>query len=159
MASNYLFQPVLAGSALKNVGVQPLLDAIVAYLPDPESVHNMNQFEVEDTNQENPIPTKPDPDAPLRALVFKVMTTQHGELSFARVYQGTLKTGDQIYCPNRRSKERASRLVKLHAMNQNPVDEVGPGDICAIVGLKFAATGETLCPSKQPSDPRRYQLR
>jgi len=141
---HYLFQPVLAGSALKNVGVQPLLDAIVDYLPDPESVHNMNQFALEDTLHETPIPTKPDPAAPLRALVFKVMTTAHGELSFVRVYQGTLKTGDQVYCPNQQKKERASRLVKLHAMNQTAIDEVAAGDICAIVGLKFAATGETL---------------
>ena len=143
---NYLFQPVLAGSALKNVGVQLMLDAVVDYLPDPESVHNMNQFDVSDTLQENPIPTKPDADAPLRGLVFKVMTTPHGELSFVRIYQGKMKTGDQLYCPNQNKKERASRLVKLHAMSQTPVDEVGPGDICAIVGLKFAATGETLSP-------------
>ena len=142
---NYLFQPVLCGSALKNVGVQPLLDAIVDYLPDPESVHNMNQFALEDTLHETPIPTKPDPSAPLRALVFKVMSTPHGELSFVRVYQGSMKTGDQIYCPNQQKKERASRLVKLHAMNQNQIDEITAGDICAIVGLKFAATGETIC--------------
>jgi len=143
---HYLFQPVLAGSALKNVGVQPLLDAIVDYLPDPESVHNMNQFTIEDIKHENPIETKPDPTAPLRALVFKVMTTQHGELSFVRVYQGTLKAGDQVFCPNQKKKERASRLVKLHAMSQEQVEEVSAGDICAVVGLKFAATGETLCP-------------
>lgn len=142
---NYLFQPVLAGSALKNVGVQPLLDAIVDYLPDPEEVHNMNQFALEDVKHENPIPTKPDANAPLRALIFKVMSTPHGELSFVRVYQGSMKNGDQLYCPNQKKKERASRLIKLHAMNQTPIDEIGPGDICAIVGLKFAATGETLC--------------
>ncbi len=142
---NYLFQPVLCGSALKNIGVQPLLDAIVDYLPDPESVHNMNQFDLEDKLHENPIPTKPDPNAPLRALVFKVMSTPHGELSFIRVYQGKMKTGDQIYCPNQQKKERASRLVKLHAMQQNAVDEIEAGDICAVVGLKFAATGETIC--------------
>jgi elongation factor G len=143
---NYLFQPVLAGSALRNVGVQPLLDAIVDYLPDPESVHNMNQFAMDDQLHENPIPTKPDSDAPLRALIFKVMSTPHGELSFVRVYQGQIKTGDQVFCPNQQKKERCSRLVKLHAMQQSSVDEVGAGDICAIVGLKSAATGETLCP-------------
>ncbi len=142
---NYLFQPVLCGSALRNVGVQLLLDAVVDYLPDPESVHNMNQFALDDKLQENPIPTKPDDNAPLRALVFKVMTTPHGELSFVRVYQGSMKTGDQIYCPNQQKKERASRLIKLHAMNQTPIDEIGAGDICAIVGLKSAATGETIC--------------
>ncbi|TVR13491.1 MAG: elongation factor G [Planctomycetota bacterium] len=143
---HYLFQPVLTGSALKNIGVQLMLDAVVDYLPDPESVHNMNQFAMDDITLENPIPTKPDPEAPLRALVFKVMTTPHGELSFIRVYQGSLKTGDQVFCPNQQKKERASRLVKLHAMNQTAVDEVSAGDICAVVGLKFAATGETLAP-------------
>ncbi|NRA37949.1 MAG: elongation factor G [Planctomycetes bacterium] len=142
---NYLFQPVLAGSALKNVGVQPMLDAIVDYLPDPESVHNMNQFAMDDKNHETPLPTKPDPNGALRALVFKVMSTPHGELSFVRVYQGSMKTGDQIYCPNQQKKERASRLVKLHAMQQNPIDEITAGDICAVVGLKHAATGETIC--------------
>jgi elongation factor G len=135
---NYLFQPVLAGSALKNVGVQPLLDAIVDYLPDPESVH--------DKLMETPIPTKPDPEAPLRALVFKVMTMGQTEFSFVRVYQGTLRTGDQVICSNQGKKERASRLVKLHSAQQSTVDEAAAGDICAIVGLKFAATGETLCP-------------
>lgn len=142
---NYLFQPVLCGSALKNIGVQLLLDAVVDFLPDPESVHNMNQFALEDKLHETPIPTKPDPEAPLRALVFKVMSTPHGELSFIRVYQGSMKTGDQIYCPNQQKKERASRLVKLHAMQQNPIDVITAGDICAVVGLKFAATGETIC--------------
>ncbi|TVR41589.1 MAG: elongation factor G [Planctomycetota bacterium] len=141
---NYLFQPVLTGSALKNIGVQLMLDAVVDFLPDPESVHNMNQFAVEDLTHENPIPTKPDPTAPLRALVFKVMTTPHGELSFVRVYQGTIKTGDQLFCPNQQKKERASRLVKLHAMAQTAIEDVSAGDICAIIGLKFAATGETL---------------
>ncbi len=143
---HYLFQPVLVGSALKNVGVQPLLDAIVEYLPDPESVHNMNQFAVDDIKHETPVPTEPNPEAPLRAMVFKVMSTPHGELSFARVYQGTLKAGDQVFCPNQNKKERASRLVKLHAISQTQCEEVAAGDICAIVGLKFAATGETLCP-------------
>ncbi|MFW5858782.1 MAG: elongation factor G [Planctomycetota bacterium] len=144
--AEYLFQPVMVGSALKNIGVQPLLDAIVDYLPDPEEVHNMNQFAVDDTLMEHPIPTTPDPEAPLRALVFKVMATPHGELSFIRVYQGTLKSGDQVYCPNQEKKERASRLLKLHAIQQTPLDDIRAGDICAVVGLKFAATGETLCP-------------
>ena len=143
---HYLFQPVLVGSALKNIGVQLMIDAVVDYLPNPEEVHNMNQFALEDTLHQEPIPTHPDPDAPLRALVFKIMTTPHGELSFVRVYQGTLRTGDQIFCPNQQKKERASRLVKLHAMQQTAIDEVAAGDICAVVGLKFAATGETLTP-------------
>lgn len=147
----YLFQPVLCGAALRNIGIQLLLDGVVDYLPDPESVHNMNQFSVDDTKFETPIPTKPDSNAPLRALVFKVMTTPHGELSFVRVYQGQMKTGDQLYCPNQKKKERASRLIKLHAIQQNPIDEIGAGDICAIIGLKFACTGETLCREENPA--------
>jgi elongation factor G len=141
---HYLFQPVLSGAALRNFGVQPMIDAIVDYLPDPESVHNMNQYALDDLSHEHPVPTRPDATAPLRALVFKVMTTPHGELSFVRVYQGTLQSGDQVYCPNQGKKERASRLVKLHAMDQTAIDQCTAGDICAVIGLKFAATGETL---------------
>jgi elongation factor G len=142
---NYKLQPMLCGAALRNKGVQLLLDAVVDYLPDPLSVHNMNQFDMSDTLHTQPIPTKPDPKAPLRALVFKVMNMPGGELSFVRVYQGTLKTGDQLIVANTGKKERASRLVKLIGAAQSNVDDALAGDICAIVGLKFASTGETLC--------------
>ncbi len=142
---HYKLQPMLCGAALKNKGIQMLLDAVVGYLPDPESVHNMDQFDIDDITHEKPIPTTPDPKAPLRALVFKIMNMPGaGELAFVRVYQGTLKAGDSLICPNNSKKERASRLIKLHAIQQNPIDEARAGDICAIVGLKFAATGETL---------------
>jgi elongation factor G len=104
----------------------------------------MNQFDLSDTLLQNPIPTKPDPKAPLRALVFKVMNMPGGELSFVRVYQGTLKTGDQLTVANTGKSERASRLVKLIGAAQSNVDEAPAGDICALVGLKFASTGETL---------------
>ncbi len=141
----YKLQPMLCGAALRNKGIQKLLDAVVEYLPDPESVHNMTQFEVDDLTHANPVETRPDPKAPLRALVFKIMNMPNaGELAFVRVYQGTLKVGDLLQCPNNGKKERASRLVKLHAIQQTPIDEALAGDICAIVGLKFAATGETL---------------
>jgi elongation factor G len=142
---HYKLQPMMCGAALRNKGVQLLLDAVVEYLPDPESVHNMNQFALEDKLLQHPIPTKPDPKAPLRALVFKIMNMPQGELSFVRVYQGTLKSGDQLVCSNNGKKERASRLVKLQAIQQTPIDEAQAGDICAVVGLKSAATGETLC--------------
>jgi elongation factor G len=141
----YKLQPMLCGAALRNKGIQKLLDAVVDYLPDPESVHNMDQYELDDITHSNPIPTKPDPKAPLRALVFKIMNMPGaGELAFVRVYQGTLKGGDSLVCPNNGKKERASRLIKLHAIQQNPIEDAQAGDICAIVGLKFAATGETL---------------
>jgi len=142
---NYKLQPMLCGAALRNKGVQKLLDAVVDYLPDPESVHNMNQFALEDTLHQHPIPTKPDPKAALRALVFKVMNMPGGELSFVRVYQGSIKTSDQLVVANTGKRERASRLVKLVGATMNPVEEAAAGDICALVGLKFASTGETLC--------------
>ncbi len=142
---NYKLQPMLCGAALRNKGVQMLLDAVIDYLPDPISVHNMNQFDMSDTLHTTPIPTTPDPKAPLLALVFKVMNMPGGELSFVRVYQGTLKTGDQLIVSNTGKKERASRLVKLIGAAQSNIDEAPAGDICAIVGLKFASTGETLC--------------
>jgi elongation factor G len=130
---NYKLQPMLCGAALRNKGVQKLL------------VHNMNQFALEDTLHQHPIPTKPDPKAALRALVFKVMNMPGGELSFVRVYQGSIKTSDQLVVANTGKRERASRLVKLVGATMNPVEEAAAGDICALVGLKFASTGETLC--------------
>jgi elongation factor G len=142
---HYKLQPMMCGAALRNKGIQLLLDAVVEYLPDPESVHSMSQFALDDTLHANPIPTVCDPKAPMRALVFKIMNMPSiGEVGFVRVYQGSLKVGDQLKVANNDKKERASRLIKLVGATPNPVEEALAGDICAIVGLKFAATGETL---------------
>ena len=142
----YKLQPVFCGSALRNKGIQMLLDAVVDYFPDPAEAHRICQFALDDKHHANPIPTVCDPTAPLRALVFKVMTMPNvGEVCFTRVYQGTLKAGDQLVIANNGKRERASRLVKLTGANPQPIDEIPAGDIGAISGFKFACTGETLC--------------
>jgi elongation factor G len=142
---HYKIQPMLCGAALRNQGVQKILDAVVDYLPDPPTVHNMNQFEVDDLIHANPIPTTCDPKAPLRAMVFKIMSMPNiGDVGFVRVYQGSIKVGDQLVIAQNGKPERASRMVKLVGSVPNAVDEAQAGDICAIVGLKFARTGETL---------------
>ncbi len=139
--------PVLCGSALATIGIQPLLDAVVDLLPNPAEARPVIARQVDDGSAATAETLVPDPARPLRALVFKVVCTAHGELGFCRVYQGTLRTGDHLWCPNRQSPERAARLVKLHGGQQTTVTEVGPGDLCAVVGIRHAATGDTLCPA------------
>jgi elongation factor G len=136
--------PVLCGSALATIGIQPLLDAVVDLLPSPAEARPMTARPVDGGSPE---PLAPDPRRPLRALVFKVVSTAHGELGFCRVYQGTMRAGDHLWCPNRGGPERAARLVKLHGDERTTVDEVGPGDLCAVIGIRRAATGDTLCPA------------
>ena len=139
--------PVLCGSALATVGIQPLMDAIVDLLPSPAEARPVIAHAVDAEPGEAGTVLVPDPTLPLRALVFKVVCTEHGELGFCRVYQGTLSAGDHLWCPNRQSPERAARLVKLHGGQHSAVNEVGPGDLCAVVGIRHAATGDTLCPA------------
>lgn len=134
--------PVLCGSALATVGIQPLLDAIVDLLPSPQEARQVHARPVAGGADEV---LTPDPARPLRALVYKVVATSHGDLGFCRVYQGTLRAGDHLWCPNRQSPERVSRLVKLHGAQQSPVDSVVAGDLCAVVGIRTVATGDTLC--------------
>lgn len=142
--------PVLCGSALATIGIQPLLDAIVDLLPSPVDAAQARPTIARpvdgDANDASTTLT-PDAERPLRALVFKVVCTAHGELGFCRVYQGTMRAGDHLWCPNRRSPERAARLVKLHGAQHTTVSAVGPGDLCAVVGIRHAATGDTLCPA------------
>jgi elongation factor G len=145
---HFKLQPMLCGSALKNKGVQLLLDAVVAYLPNPIESHNMTQFEMDDLLKQNPMPTKPDPKAPLRAMVFKIMNMpQLGDVSFVRVYQGTIREGDQLVCQPSGKTERAGRMAKLTGVTPTKVQEAPAGDICAVIGLKGTQTGDTLCHS------------
>ncbi|MBA3687049.1 MAG: elongation factor G [Planctomycetes bacterium] len=149
-AMTFKLQPVLCGAALRNKGVQKLLDAVVDILPDPKSAHSMKQYAPEDILHANPLPTVCDAKAPLRAMVFKIMSMPNlGDVSFVRVYQGTIKEGDQLLCVSTRKTERASRMVKLVGVTPNKVEEAAAGDICAIVGLKTTITGDTLV---SPSD-------
>ena len=153
---HYKIQPMLCGSALKNKGVQILLDAVIAYLPNPIESHNMTQFDVDDMLKANPHPTVPDPKAPLRAMVFKIMSMpQLGDVSFVRVYQGQINEGDQLICLPSGKGERASRMVKLVGAAPHKISESPAGDICALVGLKNTLTGDTLV---SPSDTKPMVL-
>lgn len=139
--------PVLCGSALKNKGVQPLLDAIVAYLPSPldkPPVVGINP----DTDEEESRPL--DPNQPFAALAFKIVADQYGRLAFFRVYSGKVKTGSYVLNSTKDKRERIGRIVRLHADKREDVDEVTAGDIAAMVGLKDTFTGDTLCDPENP---------
>ncbi len=134
--------PVLCGSALKNKGIQPLLDAIVQFLPSPLDVPAITGVNLE--NDEAYV-CKPDEKAPLAALIFKVSMMEGRKLSYVRVYSGKLNAGSDVYNPSRKKKEKLSRILKMHANKRERVDSVGPGAIVGVVGLKESSTGETLC--------------
>ncbi len=140
--------PVLAGAALRNAGVQPLLDAVCAYLPSPLDKGAVIGHDPEHPDVE--IRVEPDPDAPLCVLAFKILTDAHGDLTFARVYAGTLKPGKGLYNPRLRRHERPGRLLRMHADERAPLTEAGPGEIVAMIGLKETATGDTLCEKDRP---------
>ena len=134
--------PVLCGSAFKNKGVQPLLDAVCRYLPSPVDVPPV---EGKDKNGA-PLIRKPERSEKFCGLVFKLQAdTFVGNLSFIRVYSGELRVGDKVFNPLKRKKEKISKLIKLHANKREEIDCIGPGDIGAVVGLKFTTTGDTLC--------------
>ena len=135
--------PVFCGSALKNKGVQFLLDAVTAYLPSPLDVPAMEGTDPRD--EEKKITIKPDDDGPITALAFKVATDPFvGRLTFIRLYAGTLKSGSYITNVNNGKKERIGRIVRMHSNSREEVDEVYAGDIVAVVGLKDTTTGQTL---------------
>jgi elongation factor G len=140
--------PVLCGSAFKNKGVQPLLDAIVDYLPSPLDVAAVEGIHPRD---ESAVVREADDNAPFSALAFKLATDQHvGHLAYVRVYSGHAKTGDQVLNASRGRKERIGRLLQMHANKRQDLDEIWAGDIAAVVGLKEVATGETLCDAQKP---------
>jgi elongation factor G len=140
--------PVLCGAAFKNKGVQPLLDAIVDYLPSPIDVPPLQGHR---RGREEPITRKADDNEPFSALAFKLMADQHvGHLTYIRVYSGVVKAGEQVLNANRDRKERLGRLLLMHANKRQELEEVCAGDIAAVVGLKSIATGETLCDPKHP---------
>ncbi len=140
--------PVLCGAAFKNRGVQPLLDAVVDYLPSPLDVPAVVGVNPETHEQE----ARPADDAaPFAALAFKIMTDPYvGTLSFFRVYSGMIETGASVLNVGRGKKERIGRLLKMHANKREEIREVYAGDIAAVVGLRDATTGDTLCDSAHP---------
>lgn len=139
--------PVLCGSALKNKGIQPLLDAIVAFLPSPADLPPMQGLHP-DTGE--PITCPPLDNKPLAALMFKVALMEGRKLSFVRVYSGRLEAGKEVYNPTRKIKEKVSRLLQIHANKRERLDVAGAGAIVGVVGLKSSSTGETLCNADHP---------
>ena len=145
---NNELHPVLVGSALKNMGVQLMLDAVVAYLPSPLDVPPLKGKNAE-TGEEETI--KADDNEPFCALAFKIATDPFvGKLAFFRVYSGTLKAGSYVLNTSTGDKERIGRIVRLHANSREDVEEVYAGEIAAAIGLKNTATGNTLCSEKAP---------
>ena len=140
--------PVLCGSAFKNKGVQHLLDAIIDYLPSPYDVPPIFGINPNDNSE---APRRPDAQDHFSALAFKVMTDPFvGQLTFLRVYSGTLSAGSYVYNSTKGSKERVGRLLQMHANKREDIKEVTAGDIAAAVGLKSTLTGDTLCDDKHP---------
>jgi elongation factor G len=142
------FVPVICGSAFKNKGVQPLLDAVVDFLPSPldvPSIVGLDPNKSEETHIERPASD----DAPFSALAFKIMTDPFvGQLAFFRVYSGVLTAGSSVYNSTKQRTERIGRLLKMHANKREEIKEVYAGDIAAAVGLKSVSTGDTLCDEK-----------
>jgi len=138
--------PVLCGAALKNKGVQLLLDAIVDYLPSPLEVPPVTGLDPDTGNEKK---VNPDPDGPLAALVFKIMTDPYvGRLAFVRVYSGRLKKGEAVYNLNLGRRERISRILEMHANNRIDREVLGPGEIAALAGSRETSTGDSLCDEK-----------
>ncbi len=140
--------PVICGTAFKNKGVQPLLDAVIDYLPSPLDVPPVKG---KDPNTGKEIERPADDNAPFSALAFKIMTDPFvGQLTFIRVYSGHLKQGDSVYISGRSRTERIGRLLKMHANKREDITEIYAGDICACVGLKNITTGDTICDENHP---------
>ncbi len=145
------FRPVLCGTAFKNKGVQPLLDAVIDYLPSPVDVPGIKVAaeDGEDERAERRV-IKADPAAPFAGLAFKIINDKYGTLTFVRVYAGTLRSGDMVLNTTREHRERIGRMFQMHADKRQEIKEVQAGDIAAFVGLKDTATGDTLASEKDP---------
>jgi elongation factor G len=139
--------PVVCGSAFKNKGVQPLLDATVHYLPSPL---DLAAIEAKRAGRDEVDTITSDPDGPFVALAFKIMADQVGTLTYLRVYSGTLEAGSNIYNASKGKKERVGRILRMHADKREDVTEATAGQIVAVVGLKYTTTGDTLCMNDRP---------
>ncbi len=143
-----LVTPVLCGSSYKNKGIQPLLDAVIKYLPSPLDFPTVTGIDPE--TQEN-ISLKTVDDEALCAIAFKIATDPFaGQLTFVRVYTGVLESGKSVYNPVKKKNERVGSLLKMHSNKREEVDKIGSGDIGAVLGFNFTTTGDTLCTKKIP---------
>lgn len=148
VVANNLY-PVMVGSALKNAGVQLMLDRCVDLLPNPMDIGVIKGINPD--KEEEEMSRKPDESEPASALAFKIMTDPYvGTMTFVRVYSGVIKSGDQLYNPITQKKERVGRLLLMHARKTEEISEIGAGHICAFLGLKETNTGNTLCDVKSP---------
>ena len=144
---NHLCVPVYCGSALKNIGVQRLLNGVIEFLPNPlevpeiTGVHPRNDDKLTREHAE---------DAPFSGLVFKVVSDTHGDLTYVRVYSGVLAKGSRVLNPGNNRKENVSRIYEMHAKDRESLDEVGAGQIVALIGLKNSVTGDTICDPNHP---------
>jgi elongation factor G len=140
--------PVLTGSALKNKGVQPMLDAVIDFLPSPLDIPPVAGL---NPKTEEEVLRGADPNAPFSALAFKIATDPHvGKLAFIRVYSGTLQAGSRVLNSSKGDTERISRMVLMHANDREEIKEIAAGNICAVIGLKNTFTGDTLCDPAAP---------
>ena len=141
--------PVLTGTAFKNKGVQPMLDAVLDFLPSPIDVEGVEGHKM--GNEEELMTRKPSEDEPFSALAFKIMSDPHlGKLTYVRVYSGSLQTGTQVLNSTKDRKERIGKIYRMHANKREEIDATGAGDIVAVMGLKDTTTGDTLCDSGNP---------
>jgi len=139
--------PVLCGSALRNKGIQPLLDGVASFLPSPADVPPIKGI---NPNTGEIVECFPKQKAPLAALMFKVSMIEGRKLSFVRVYSGKMNSGEDLFNPGLNKKEKLSRILMMHANKRERIDSAGPGSIVGVVGLKDSSTGDTLCSADQP---------
>ena len=140
--------PVLCGTSYRNKGVQPLLDAIVDYLPSPIDIPPVTGTK---PGKDEEIERESSDDAPFSALVFKIMADPFvGKLAFVRVYSGTLKSGSYVYNSTKGKRERVGRILRMHANHREEIEEIRAGDICGVVGFKETTTGDTICNEGKP---------
>lgn len=139
--------PVMCGAALKNRGIQPVLDAVVSFLPSPEDIPPVRGVNPHTMQEEVRVSSEKEP---LAALAFKVMQDEGRKLTYLRVYSGLIKAGDDVYNVSIRKKEKIARLLKMHANKRERIDKCGAGDIVAVVGLKESTTGNSICDESHP---------
>ncbi|KPK57998.1 MAG: elongation factor G, partial [Planctomycetes bacterium SM23_32] len=147
--------PVLCGAALRNRGIQPLLDAICDYMPSPADVPAVQGV---NPNSGEPVLRRADPDGPFSAMAFKIQSERHGDLYYIRVYSGALRERSRVYNSNQGKMEHVTHLYRMHANTREQVQEAGPGAIVAATGLKVSVTGDTLCDRRKAVVFERMQV-